>query len=169
LGIPFPNLPYLIDGDVKLAQSHAILQYLVQAYGPFLKGTSVAHQAEVDTVIGVIYDFRTNFVDLCYSPTYDKEVGKFQSEYLPSVLRDLSEHLKTKGNIYFTGSKLTLADFIAYEMLDENRIMTPKAFEAYPNLNQYIQRFEQLPRISSYLKSKEFINRPLNNPHANFK
>jgi len=145
------------------------LQYIVHAYGPSLKGTNVAHQAEVDTVIGALYDFRTKYVRLCYSPTYDKEIGKYESEYLPNVLKDLSEYLKSKGNIYVTGSKLTLADFIAYEMLDENRIMSPKVFEAYPNLNEYIKRFEQLPRISLYLKSKEFINRPLNNPHAIFK
>lgn len=28
LGLPFPNLPYYIDGDVKLTQSLAILRYL---------------------------------------------------------------------------------------------------------------------------------------------
>lgn len=28
LGLDFPNLPYLIDGDVKLTQSLAILRYL---------------------------------------------------------------------------------------------------------------------------------------------
>ncbi|XP_037576602.2 LOW QUALITY PROTEIN: glutathione S-transferase-like [Dermacentor silvarum] len=33
LGLEFPNLPYYIDGDVKLTQSLAILRYLSRKYG----------------------------------------------------------------------------------------------------------------------------------------
>lgn len=29
----FPNLPYYIDGDVKLTQSQAILRYIARKYG----------------------------------------------------------------------------------------------------------------------------------------
>ena len=29
LGLPFPNLPYLLHGDVKLTESEAILDYLI--------------------------------------------------------------------------------------------------------------------------------------------
>ena len=32
LGLPFPNLPYYIDGDLKLTQSNAILRHLGRKY-----------------------------------------------------------------------------------------------------------------------------------------
>lgn len=35
LGLAFPNLPYLIDGDVKLTQSLAIMRYLARKAGLF--------------------------------------------------------------------------------------------------------------------------------------
>ena len=33
LGLDFPNLPYIIDGDVKLTEFSAISSYLVDTYG----------------------------------------------------------------------------------------------------------------------------------------
>jgi glutathione S-transferase len=33
LGIPFANLPYLIDGDFKLSESKAINQYIIHRSG----------------------------------------------------------------------------------------------------------------------------------------
>jgi len=169
LGLPFPNLPYLCDGDIKVTQSHAIVQYIVRSYGPYLSGSNTSHQGEVDMIIGVLYDIRDQFVRLCYSEKYNQLVTQYQNETLPGTLKQLSEYLESKGNLYFTGSRLTVADFIAYEVLDCNRLMTPKAFESHPNLNDFITRFEHLPQISAYLKSKDYINRPINNPTALFR
>ncbi len=33
LGLDFPNLPYLIHGDVKLTETNAILKYVAKKYG----------------------------------------------------------------------------------------------------------------------------------------
>jgi len=169
LGLDFPNLPWLKDGEVQLTQSHAIVQYIVRSYGPFLSGSSAVHQGEVDMLVGVLYDAREKFVNLCYNPNYPQMVGPYQKEFLPQFLKPLSEYLQKKGNQYFTGSKLTVADFIFYEVLDQNRLMTPQAFEPHPNLIQFCSRFEQLPRIAEYLKSKDYISRPINNSSALFK
>ena len=40
LGLPFPNLPYLIDGDLKLTETNAIMKYIASKYGPELLGTT---------------------------------------------------------------------------------------------------------------------------------
>ena len=36
----FPNLPYLIDGEVKLSESWAIAKYIARKYGKQLLGES---------------------------------------------------------------------------------------------------------------------------------
>lgn len=33
LGLPFPNLPYLIDGDFKVTESRAINSYIIKKSG----------------------------------------------------------------------------------------------------------------------------------------
>ena len=40
LGLDFPNLPYLIDGDIKITQCAAIHKYLAERYMPPLLGES---------------------------------------------------------------------------------------------------------------------------------
>ena len=38
LGLPFPNLPYFIDGDVALTESKAIMKYIAHKWQPDLLG-----------------------------------------------------------------------------------------------------------------------------------
>ena len=48
LGIPFANLPYLIDGDFKLSESKAINSYIIQRSGNTeLLGKNLQDQARV--------------------------------------------------------------------------------------------------------------------------
>lgn len=38
MGLDFPNLPYFVDGDVKLSESKSIMKYLCQKHQPKLMG-----------------------------------------------------------------------------------------------------------------------------------
>ena len=40
MGLDFPNLPYLVDGDVRMTESAAIIKYICKKWGPHLLGTS---------------------------------------------------------------------------------------------------------------------------------
>ena len=42
LGLEYPNLPYLIDGDVSITETVAIMQYIAKKYRPTLLGMSAA-------------------------------------------------------------------------------------------------------------------------------
>ena len=53
LGFPFPNLPYLIDGDLKLTESHAIYRYKCNKYKPEYLGNNLVQKAKVDMIMGV--------------------------------------------------------------------------------------------------------------------
>ncbi|CAN7946753.1 unnamed protein product [Ixodes hexagonus] len=57
-GLPFPNLPYLMDGDVKLSQSLAIMRYLARKHGLDLPGSDPRAAARMDMIEGQMNDFR---------------------------------------------------------------------------------------------------------------
>jgi len=168
LGLPFPNLPYLIvDNDVKLTQSHAIFNYLVKSFQPSLYGTTAKEAAEIDMILGVLYDWRETYVELCYGD-YEKELPKYRDSVLPNVLKLLTSYLQSKGNRWING-EFSLADFVCSELLDQNITMVPQVFQNFSNLKSYVARFQALPRIAAYMKSKDFISRPFNNSQAKFK
>ena len=47
LGMPFPNLPYLFDGDYKLTETIAIHRYLADKYKPALLGNDAAQKGQL--------------------------------------------------------------------------------------------------------------------------
>ena len=66
LGLDFPNLPYFIDGDVKITQSTAILRYIARKHG--LCGESVEEKACVDIMADSPMDLRSGMVRLACNP-----------------------------------------------------------------------------------------------------
>merc|ERR1712020_557720 len=112
LGLDFPNFPYLIDGDIKITQSNAILRYLGRKFD--LDGKTEAEKVLVDMMLDNAMDFRNGFVTLCYNPNFDHLKDDYVKK-LQYPLQRFSEFLGDKK--FFVGSSLTFPDFHMYEML----------------------------------------------------
>ena len=59
LNLDFPNLPYLIDGDVKLTESKSIMKYVAKKYDADLLGRNAEEIAKADMMSRVhdsLYD-----------------------------------------------------------------------------------------------------------------
>ncbi|CAN8026341.1 unnamed protein product [Ixodes persulcatus] len=163
LGLEFPNLPYYLDGDVKITQSMAILRYLARKHG--LEGKSDAEKLRVDMAEQQFADFRMNWVRLCYNPDFDKLKGDYLKG-LPASLKAFSDFLGSHK--YFAGENLTYVDFIAYEMLSQHLLFAPDCLKEHANLKAFVDRIEALPHVAAYLKSDKFISWPLNGDMASF-
>ena len=55
LGLDYPNLPYLIDGHIKITQSNAILRYLGRKFD--LDGKAEEDRVQVDIMLDNAMDF----------------------------------------------------------------------------------------------------------------
>jgi len=159
LGLDFPNLPYFIDGDIKVTQSNAILRYIARKHN--LCGETEPEKVAVDVVMEQIMDLRNGLVKMCYDPKGDKD-GYVKG--LPAKLEVFSKYLG--GKTWMTGDKIAFPDFAMYEMLDQHRILFPGSLDEYKNLLEYVDRFEELPAIKTYMDSDNFLKRQINGPMA---
>merc|ERR1712117_942559 len=69
-GLDFPNLPYYIDGDVKITQSNAILRYIARKND--MLGKTEEERVRVDIMGEQSMDFRNGMVRLAYNPNFDQ-------------------------------------------------------------------------------------------------
>ena len=58
MGLDFPNLPYLIDGNVKITETLAIHQYLADKWDKSLGGPDPKTRAKTVMVANVIMDLK---------------------------------------------------------------------------------------------------------------
>ncbi|XP_038167048.1 glutathione S-transferase Mu 2 [Arvicola amphibius] len=156
LGLDFPNLPYLIDGSHKITQSNAILRYIARKHN--LCGETEEERIRIDILENQAMDTRIQFAMVCYSPDFEKQKPEYLAG-LPEKMKLYSEFLGKR--LWFAGDKITYADFLVYDILDQHRIFEPKCLDAFPNLKDFMARFEGLKKISDYMKSSRFLSKPI--------
>ncbi|MFT5217894.1 MAG: glutathione S-transferase [Planctomycetota bacterium] len=175
LDLPFPNLPYLIDnsGDspVRLSQSNAILRYLARRFDFY--GDSDHERTEIDVLQDEAYDFRNQIIDTAYTlgDDYAAAYEEFCSDAMPQYLDSFERYLSRRDNKkYFVGSRLSLVDFVLYELFWQMTLMVPGSISptARPTLQAFIQTFEQDAAIAGYLQSDNYIEHPINSHWASF-
>uniref|UniRef100_A0A8C2RKL8 glutathione transferase n=1 Tax=Capra hircus TaxID=9925 RepID=A0A8C2RKL8_CAPHI len=148
----FFQLPYLIDGTHKLTQSNAILRHIARKYN--MCGETEEEKIRVDLLENQVMDVRL----ICYSPDFEKLKPGYLKE-VPGRMKLFSVFLGKR--CWFAGNKLTYVDFLAYDILDLQRIFEPRCLDEFPNLKDFLTRFEGLKKISGYMKSSRFLPSPL--------
>jgi len=163
LGLDFPNLPYYIDGDLKLTQSNAIIHYLGIKYK--LNGKTPKEQATVAMIQGEIYDLRMSIAKVVYNPDYaNLRPGLIDS--LKTKLKDLDAFIA--GKKFLLGDDITVADFNLYDILDNLTVFEAGLVESFDNLKNLKQNVESIPNVAAYNKRSDLINWPIFGPYAHW-
>jgi len=161
LGLDFPNLPYYIDGDIKLTQSLAILRYLGRKHR--LVATDDQTLARQDMAEQQIQDVMNGLYDIIINPDYETK----KADYCTGTLEpQLDLLVKFMGDKEWLGGQLSYVDFMAYEILDWFRLFSSDTIAKYPAITRYMARFEALPAIKSYRSSPQYKSWPLFSPWA---
>ncbi|KAM9685318.1 LOW QUALITY PROTEIN: glutathione S-transferase Mu 1-like [Trichechus inunguis] len=154
LGLDFPNLPYLIDGPHKITQSNTILRYIARKHN--MCGETEVEKIRVDILENQVMDIGMELARVYYSPDFEK----LKPQYLEGIPDKMRLFSQLEKQPWFAGDQITFVDFLAYNVLDLNDIFEPKCLDAFPNLKDFMARFEGLKRISAYMKSSHFLPRP---------
>ncbi|KAI1289352.1 Glutathione S-transferase [Halotydeus destructor] len=148
LGLDFPNMPYYIEGDLRVTQSLTILRHVARKYGLLgkpqdLPRLEVAEQQAID--------LRTDFIKVCHNHEKFDELKVKLLEGMPTQLGQFTKFLA--GGHFVAGDYVTYVDFLWYESLDFYRLLYPGILDQYGVIRSYLKRIEELPNIAKYMAS----------------
>ena len=142
---PFGQLPFLVDGDVKVAQSNAIARYLGRKYG--LQGDTDADFALSEILIEEQVDLLNILFKANYSADKAAAFDKAFAEEFPAQLAYLENLLNSD---FFT-SKVTTGSLAIFSALNLALDLEPTALDKFPKLKAFYDRVAALDAIKGYL------------------
>lgn len=164
LGLEFPNLPYLIDGDVRITQSITILRYLAEKYG--LDGRTPDEKLKVTLMEQQNLDLGWFFLrNVLFKEATKETRDKFKVK-VPHVLKAYEKCLGDRN--FFVGDGVTYVDFQLCELFDMYRYYIPDVCKNFPKLMAHQARIAGLPGIKEYLCSPTYVRWPMVGPNKDF-
>lgn len=157
LGLDFPNLPYLIHGDIKTSESSAIARYIIEISDKKeLLGKDLKDQTRVNELVGVWTDIRTPVGGLFFDKDWESKLPAVWEKVKPKL--DAFE--KYVGNKDWALGYLTLVDFIVAELSNHFEKIYPEEYKNYPSLQRIRDNFNNLAEIKEYYDSPNAIKGP---------
>jgi len=144
----FGQLPFFVDGDLKICQSMAIARYISRKAG--LQGDNDADFAISEQLIEEQGDLYTTLAKAQYHPS-DKP-GAWKEAFEKTIPNGLSFFEKLlKGD--FFGSKLTAGDVAVFSIVNTILDVKADALASFPKLQAHYNRIAALPGVDNYLKN----------------
>ena len=150
---PAGKIPTLVDDEVTLSESNAILQYLAEAYGDFrLYSSDPAERAEISSwlfwesahwqpaLIPVLSQFVGHKLraDVVSAPSGSPD---WEDEQLRPLLARLDD--RTREHHFLAGNTLSIADYSVAGMMTYFR-SADFPFSSFPHLSSWYGRIEAL-------------------------
>ena len=153
-----PNclVPMLVDGDLKLTESSAILKYLADKIGSPAYPKDLKQRAKVNEIMDWI---NTNFYrewgyNLCYPQLFphlkrrsdeaQAATLEFGAEFSKRWLKVLNDYWLGSGKPYLCGDQITIADYFGAGIVTLGEVIGVD-FSPYPNVKAWIARMKKLP------------------------
>jgi len=153
---PNQAVPYLEDGDFRLAESSAILKYLADKQKSPAYPSDLRERARVNERMdwfntGLYRDLGYGFVYPQVIANYRHADDEVQSatlaharEKVKKWLMILDEHLIGPKNSYVCGARLTIADFLGACMITLGEVIRLD-YSAYPNMMRWLANMKAIP------------------------
>lgn len=160
MGLDFPNLPYLLDGDIKLTQSHVIMRYLARKHN--LAGDNETERTRADLLATQVFDYIMQAVRVIYDPNF----LNLKDDYVKTLSEKFELLAKFLGSRKFAvGDKVSYADFVLYEFIEAQKLFK-QDMKDFPVLEEYHKRVQAVKGVVNYFKSPKAIKFPFNGPTA---
>ncbi|KAL4483072.1 hypothetical protein ABPG74_019098 [Tetrahymena malaccensis] len=149
LGLDFPNLPYLIHGDVKLTESQNIVAYVIE----LTKQTNLLGADKTKFKIQNVVFFCNDLIPQ-FMPIFMKQ-GEERTQEIEKVLpkiKLLEKDLNKKT--HFFNNTLSLADVYVYCVLDAFEQLGGDSYKPFEeSFKPFLEAFRSIPEIKAYIES----------------
>ncbi|XP_031505747.1 uncharacterized protein LOC116268063 [Nymphaea colorata] len=147
LGLDFPNLPYLVDGEYNITESGAIQRYIIDRWGPAeLLGKDAKEKAKLESFLSIFTEIAGAAKGLFFNKEWETAKTAVIEKYRPK----LEQLDKFVGENKFVLGYLTLADFVVAEDSHYIERLFPEDFKAFSFLGRIRAEFNDLPQIKKY-------------------
>ncbi|VDD87308.1 unnamed protein product [Enterobius vermicularis] len=140
-----------------------------------LNGSTEMETTYADMFYEGIRDLHTKYCKMIYNAymggSYyrflvlkETEKDSFIKEILPDELAKLEKLLISRngGEGFVLGDKICFTDYVLFEELDIQLILTKDALEKFPSLKSFHKRMSERPHLKDYLKKRHSANVPVN-------
>lgn len=171
---PFAQVPRLVDGDISIAQSNAILRHLARKYD--LYGSTEADHCRVDEVLDGIQALRGKYLDLVYAQSLEEsaKAEHWEKHGNPETTSQrnggshwgyLAALLKASGTAFVTGDAMSVADCALFDLTDNYmRTFGDQMRSQYPAVVEHYEVMKTQPGVKAHLESGK-LHQHYNNNH----
>ena len=132
LGLDFPNLPYIMDGDLKMSETLAIFQYIATKYKPeLLGGSDPKERANAIRIHTIVSDVFLNTLKGSFATDDPSVVAQSINESMEPIVKHLGE------NKFINGANLSIGDFVFFEFVEYRQKLNDNNWDVHPTLQAY--------------------------------
>jgi len=165
MGLDHPNLPYLIEGEVKISQTTAVLKYIARKGDRALTPKRDTEIINCEMAEGAVMDIWSKFYQMVYNPDFENlKKAYLEAEVLTQTFGALDKVLGNRK--WLGGDFIKYIDFQLAEILDHIILMHGAIFDDFPNIKSYHENFFSQSKIKVYRESNRFKKWPLYAPAA---
>jgi glutathione S-transferase len=147
---PVGTAPIITDGDLVLAESGAIIEYVIAKHG----GGRLAPAADSPDFADYLFWFHYANASMMPSQLVGLIASRVDESQRSGVMLGMMARADTAFALveqrlgqanYFAGSELTAADILMLYQLTTMRSYVPRDLSPYPNIRAYLQRIAARP------------------------
>ena len=162
LDLDFPNLPYFIDGNLRMTESLAIMRYICKKHNAELLGKTDFDYAHVEMLAGILREMLFSIIGTHCFGTGNKDLLLEQAN---AALVKMVSYLGNKK--FLVGDYLTYVDFLFYDFLEMiAKVSEGRIYIEFPSLKAYKENLEKLEKMAEHLKSDRYIQGPFINSNS---
>lgn len=173
---PFGQAPFVLVGDVRLAQMIPIMRFIAANSKPHLCGQTPFEKAQVDMVLAATDDLYLKYIECVYKQSLSQE-GRdavWEKHFDPASksgnnggahMLYLADMLKRNGGKFLVGSQLTLADIFFWFSLEcyvRPQCYGEKVYQTYSGLKAYFDAVADHEIVKGRLADSARAALPLN-------